>query len=301
VPGPVILVHGGCGNPAGGAIEHEDDYHRGIAEAVAAAAAALTAGAGAVGAVQAAVSRMEDSPIFNAGRGSVLTSDATVEMDAAIMDGRSGRAGAVAAVTTVRHAVALAREVMDSTPYVTFAGPGADRLAAERGLERMDPGWFVTNRQRERLRRAQAGEAHQDAGDNPIGTVGAVVLDADGALAAATSTGGRRNQPPGRVGDSPIVGAGTYADERVAVSATGNGERLVERCAAHEISALMRHRGVGLAAACEEATRGIEEVGLIAVDAEGNFAMPFDTTLMHRGWKLGSEAVETAVFSPDRP
>jgi beta-aspartyl-peptidase (threonine type) len=301
VPRPVILVHGGCGNPSGGTIEHEEDYHRGIEEAVSAASAVLTAGAGALGAVEAAVARMEDNPIFNAGRGSVLTSDATAEMDAAIMDGRSGRAGAVAAVTTVRHPVALARAVMESTPYVMFAGPGADRLAADHGLERMDPSWFVTNRQRERLRRAQAGEAHQDAGDNPIGTVGAVVLDADGALAAATSTGGRRNQPPGRVGDSPIVGAGTYADERVAVSATGNGEAIVERCAAHEISALMRHAGLDLRAACAAAMEGIEEVGLIAVDAEGNFVMPFDTTLMHRGLKLGGDPVETAVFSPGRP
>jgi isoaspartyl peptidase/L-asparaginase-like protein (Ntn-hydrolase superfamily) len=291
-------VHGGCGNPAGATIAHEEDYHRGLEEAVRAAAAALTAGAGAVGAVQAAVSRLEDAPMFNAGRGSVLTADGTVEMDAAIMCGRRGLSGSVAAVTTVRHPVALARAVMETTGDTMLVGAGAERFAAspELELERMDPGWFVTERQLERLRRARDGVAHEDPGDTPIGTVGAVVLDDDGALAAATSTGGRRAQRPGRVGDSPIVGAGVFADATVAVSATGNGEAMVRMCGAHELSALMRHRGLDLASACESVTRGIEEIGLIAVDLNGNFAMPFDTTLMHRAWKLGAGPVETRVF-----
>jgi beta-aspartyl-peptidase (threonine type) len=261
-----------------------------------AAAAALTAGAGALGAVQAAVSRLEDAPMFNAGRGSVLTADATVEMDAAIMCGRRGLAGSVAAVTTVRHPVALARAVMETTDDVMLVGAGAERLAAAAELERMDPGWFVTEHQLERLRRAQEGVAHEDPGDTPIGTVGAVVLDSDGTLAAATSTGGRRGQPPGRVGDSPIVGAGVFADSTVAVSATGNGEAMVRTCGAHEVSALMRHAGLGLEAACERVAGGIDEIGLIAVDADGNFTMPFDTTLMHRGWKVGDGPVETRVF-----
>lgn len=249
-----------------------------------------------MGAAEAAVSRLEDAPMFNAGRGSVLTADATVEMDAAIMCGRTGRAGAVAVLTTVRHPVALARAVMERTPYVMFAGPGAERLAAQHGLERMDPAWFVTERQRERLRRAQAGVAHEDEGDSPIGTVGAVVLDSGGALAAATSTGGRRGQPPGRVGDTPVIGAGTYADAHVAVSTTGDGEAIVCRAAAHEVSALVRHAGLDLAEACDRATRGISEVGMIALDLQGNFATPFDTTLMHRGWKVGDGPVETRVF-----
>jgi beta-aspartyl-peptidase (threonine type) len=275
-------------------VEHEEDYHRGLEEAVLAAAAALTAGGGAVDAAQAAVSRLEDNPVFNAGRGSVLTSEASVEMDAAIMSG--GRAGAVAAVTRVRHPVALARAVMDATGDVMVVGAGADRLAAELELELMEPGWFITERQLRRLRRAQEGIAHEDAGDTPIGTVGAVVLDDDGALAAATSTGGRRSQRPGRVGDSPVIGAGTFADAHVAVSATGNGEALIRRAAAHEISALMRLGGLSLAEACARAIDGIEEVGLIALDAHGNLAMPFDTTLMHRAWKLGDAPVETRVF-----
>jgi beta-aspartyl-peptidase (threonine type) len=263
---------------------------------VLAAAAALTAGSGALGAAQAAVSRLEDAPMFNAGRGSVLTSEARVEMDAAVMCGSSGRAGAVAAVATVRHPVALARSIMEEAVDVLVVGPGADRLAGELGLETMDPGWFVTERQRERLRRSIEGRAHEDPGDTPIGTVGAVVLDADGALAAATSTGGRRGQRPGRVGDSPIIGAGTFADERVAVSATGNGEEMIRGCRSHEVSALVRLGGLDLDAACRAVMDGVEEIGLIAVDSEGNFAMPFDTTLMHRGWKIGAGPVETRVF-----
>src|SRR4051812_49789924 len=143
---PVIVVHGGCGNPSGGRVSHEEDYHRGLSEAVLAAAAALTAGAGAVGAVQAAVARLEDAPMFNAGRGSVLTADATVEMDAAIMCGRRGLAGSVAAVTTVRHPVALARAVMETTGDVMRVGAGAERFAATEAaaaeLERMEPSWF---------------------------------------------------------------------------------------------------------------------------------------------------------------
>ncbi|MDX6668520.1 MAG: L-asparaginase / beta-aspartyl-peptidase [Solirubrobacteraceae bacterium] len=261
-----------------------------------AGAAALTAGAGALGAAQAAVSRLEDAPMFNAGRGSVLTADATVEMDAAIVCGHTRRAGAVAAVTTVRHPIALARAVMEATGDVMLVGAGAEQLAAEQGLEQMDPGWFVTARQLERLRRAESGVAHEDPGDTPIGTVGAVVLDDSGALAAATSTGGRRGQRPGRVGDSPIVGAGVFADGTVAVSATGNGEAMVQRCGAHEVSALMRLGGLDLVAACERVVGGIEEIGLIAVSADGDFTMPFDTTLMHRGWMVGDGPVETRVF-----
>jgi beta-aspartyl-peptidase (threonine type) len=263
---------------------------------VLAASAALTAGAGALGAAQAAVSRLEDAPMFNAGRGSVLTSEARVEMDAAVMCGRTGRAGACACVSTVRHPVALARSIMEESDDVMVVGPGADRLAGELGLELMDPDWFVTERQLRRLRRAQEGLAHEDPGDTPIGTVGAVVLDSEGALASATSTGGRRGQRPGRVGDSPIVGAGTFADRHVAVSATGNGEEMVRGCRAHEVSALMRHAGLDLSGACSAVMKGVEEIGLIAVDASGNYAMPFDTTLMHRAWKVGAGPVETRVF-----
>jgi beta-aspartyl-peptidase (threonine type) len=295
MPDPVVVVHGGCGNVADGRVRDEDAYHAALAEALMAASAALTAGAGALGAVQAAVSRLEDAPLFNAGRGSVLTTDGSVEMDAALACGRTGRSGGVAAVTRVRHPIALARVVMDATPHALMAAPGAERLAAEHDLVLMDPGWFVTDRQRERLARAQAASAEDDSAK---GTVGAVVLDADGALAAATSSGGVTGQLPGRIGDSPIVGAGTYADERVAVSMTGSGEAILQSGAAHEIAALIRHAGLDLAQACERVVGEIEgDAGVIAVDAAGSFAMPHNTNLMHRGHRVGDGEPHTAVLA----
>jgi isoaspartyl peptidase/L-asparaginase-like protein (Ntn-hydrolase superfamily) len=202
-------------------------------------------------------------------------------MDASLMDGPTGRAGAVAALTTVRHPIALAQAVMEHTPHLLLVGDGADRLAAERGLERMDPSWFVTERG------AAAGP----------GTVGAVVLDGDGALAAATSTGGRRGQLPGRVGDSGVIGAGTWADDRRAVSMTGDGEAIMRGLSAHAIA----HAPAPLAQACDDAIAalGDAEAGLIAVDADGAIAMPFNTRVMHRGWWTGG-AVETRV-SRDPP
>lgn len=289
MPEPVIVVHGGAGNPASGRIEDETPYRAALGEALRAGAAALTAGAGALGAAQAAVARLEDAELFNAGRGSVLTSHGLVEMDAAIACGRTRRAGACAAVTTVRHPVALARAVMERTPHVLLVAHGAERFAAECGLEQVDPGWFVTERERERFERDQAK-----------GTVGAVVLDAEGALAAATSTGGVRGQLPGRVGDSPLLGAGTWADDLCAVSATGDGEQIIRAAAAHEVSALMRHAGLDLAGACDRVLKDrIEalggEAGLIAVDARGEIALPFNTRIMHRGWKRGDGDPETAI------
>jgi isoaspartyl peptidase/L-asparaginase-like protein (Ntn-hydrolase superfamily) len=281
---PTIVVHGGAGDPVDGVIADEAPYHAALEEALRAGAAVLAAGADALGAAQAAVARLEDAPVFNAGRGSVLTSAGTVEMDAAIADGRTRNAGAVAVVTTVRHPIALARAVMDSTPHLMFAGAGAERLADELGLERVDQSWLITDRERAR---------HEG------GTVGAVVLDAHGGLAAATSTGGLRGQPPGRVGDTPVIGAGTWADETVAVSATGDGEGMIRRAAAHEISALVRHTGLDVTSACERVLGDVRELGgtggLIAVDAAGGFATPFTTAVMHRGWLIGGGEPQTAV------
>jgi beta-aspartyl-peptidase (threonine type) len=237
----------------------------------------LEEGASSLDAVQVAVEILEDCPLLNAGRGSVLTIDGSVEMDAALMWGADLSAGGVACVSGVRHPVALARVVMEQTSHALMAGEGANRLAEESGLEFCDPDWFVTDRQRERWMAAK-------------GTVGAVALDSDGHLAAATSTGGVRGQLPGRVGDSPLVGAGTYAEDGVcAVSATGDGELITRATLAAEVAALIRHKGLALEEACDEALRTRiaplrGDAGLIAVDAEGNVAMPFNTTVMHRGW-----------------
>jgi L-asparaginase / beta-aspartyl-peptidase len=285
----VIVVHGGCGNPAAGVVRGEEDYHRAIEAALAAGADVLEGGGSALDAAQAAVEWLEDCPLFNAGRGSVLTSEGRVEMDASIMSGADLRAGAVAAVHGVRHAVALARAVMEETPHVLLAGAGAERFAEERGFERCADDWFVTERQRERWMASK-------------GTVGAVALDAAGHLAAATSTGGVRGQLPGRVGDSPLIGSGTYADDSVcALSATGDGELIVRAMLAAEVAALMRHAGMPLGEACERALRERiaplrGDAGMIALDPRGNVAMPANTTVMHRGVVRNGEPAGTAVF-----
>jgi len=280
-----VVVHGGCGNPAGDSITDEDGYHDALRAAVESADAVLERGQAALDAAQAAVEVLEDAPQFNAGRGSVLTAEGSVEMDAALMSGHDRRAGAVAAVATPRHAIALARTVMEETPHVLLAGPGAERLAGEHGLERMAPDWFVTERQRARWWKAR-------------GTVGAVVLDDAGRLAAATSTGGKSDQLPGRVGDSPLIGAGTWADDRVAVSATGDGEAIIRAAAAHTVSALVGMCDVAVDDACRRAVGSmISDAGLIAVDSEGNIALSFNTRVMHRAFRRGDGEIETAVWA----
>jgi beta-aspartyl-peptidase (threonine type) len=285
----VIVVHGGCGNPAAGVVRDEDGYHRALEQALDDGWAVLDDGGSALDAVQAAVFSLEDCPLFNAGRGSVLTADGNVEMDAAVMSGADLRAGAVAVVTRVRHPVALARTVMEETSHVLLAGPGAERLAVVHGLELCEPDWFVTERQRDRWMASK-------------GTVGAVALDADGHLAAATSTGGVRGQLPGRVGDSPLIGAGTYADDATcAVSATGDGELIERALVAAEVASLIRHTGIPLEEACRRALRervGLlrGDAGLIALDRDGNVAMQANTTVMHRGVRRAGQDAETAVF-----
>jgi beta-aspartyl-peptidase (threonine type) len=280
-----VVVHGGCGNPRGDSVRDEPGYHEALHAAVAAADDKLASGGTALDAAQAAVESLEDAPQFNAGRGSVLTAEGGVEMDAALMSGHDGRAGAVAAVTTPRHAIALARAVMDTTPHVMLAGHGAELLANHAGLELMAPDWFITDRQRERWWKAR-------------GTVGAVVLDDDGRLAAATSTGGTSGQLSGRVGDSPLVGAGTWADGRIAVSMTGDGEGIIRTAAAHTVAALVEHGGRSLTQACDQVVRSIDgDAGLIAVDSNGNIALPFNTRVMHRAQRVGGGEVETAVWA----
>ena len=211
----------------------------------------------------------------------MLNADGDVEMNASLMDGRSGLAGAAAALRTVRHPIALADAVMERSPHVLLVAEGAERFAAEHGLERMDPSWFVTRT------RTPSGP----------GTVGAVALDESGDLAAATSTGGRRGQLPGRVGDSALIGAGTWADDRRAISMTGDGDAVVRQVSAHTIAL----SAAPLAVACDDAVAalGDAEAGLIALDADGAIAMPFNTRVMHRGWWTGG-AVETRA-SRDRP
>jgi isoaspartyl peptidase/L-asparaginase-like protein (Ntn-hydrolase superfamily) len=282
---PVLLVHGGAGNPRGGEVEDEPAHHDALRDALLAGYELLTAGALALDAAEAAVRSLEECALFNAGRGSVLTADGRVEMDAAVMDGASREAGACASVTSVRHPVTLARAIMEKTPHTLLVAEGAERYAVDAGLEFEDPAWFVTERERERHARP---DQH--------GTVGAVAFDSGGGLAAATSTGGVRGQLPGRVGDTPVIGAGTWADDHVAVSCTGTGERFIRAALAHELSARVRYTGDPVPDAAAVVIAGLSgQGGLIVVGRDGSVAMPFNTALMYRGRAAGG-SVQTSIW-----
>ena len=285
---PVIVVHGGAGDHTDELREHEADCHAALAEALNAGADALGGGGGAVEAVRAAVIVMESFPLFNAGHGSALCSDGSVELSAAVMRGSDRAAGGVAMITRTRHPVAAAVALLDE-PEVLVAGASADAQAAARGLEQCDPAEFVTDRQRRRLAKKQSGGGE---------TVGAVCLDATGLLAAATSTGGLQGQRPGRVGDSPLIGAGTWADRHVAVSCTGQGETFIRAGAARLVAALVEH-GATLDQAAQAAMAAVAECGgnggLIAVDARGNIATPMSAAAMPRGVWRPREGPTTTV------
>jgi beta-aspartyl-peptidase (threonine type) len=278
---PIVVVHAGAGGLGDDLREQEAECRAALEAALLAGAEALSRpGAGAVDAACAAVMVMEGFPLFNAGYGSVLCSDGSVEMSAAVMRGRDRAAGAMALLRRTLHPIAAARTLLDE-PVVMLAGERADVHAAGQGLEQHDPSEFVTDRQRRRLERWLSRREESDRG-----TVGAVCLDPSGLLAAATSTGGRLGQRPGRVGDSPLIGAGTWADRRVAVSCTGAGESFIRAGAARLLGALVAD-GVALGAAADTVMREIAQCdgvgGLIAVDAEGNVSTPFSTEAMPRG------------------
>ena len=271
----------------------------------------LSRGGSALDAVEAAVVALEESPRFNAGKGSVYTADGTHELDASIMEGHTRRAGAVAGLATVRNPVRLARAVMEDSPHVMLIGAGAERFADMLdGIERVPNDWFDTPVRFEQLRQAQAREreAARVEGADPVdlkgkyfGTVGAVALDVHGHLAAATSTGGMTNKKWGRVGDSPLIGAGTWADGRCAVSGTGWGEFFIRNAVAHDICARVAYGGVALEDAAEEVIwRRVGDLGgdggAIALDRDGNIAMPFNTSGMYRGWIDADGNRGTAIF-----
>jgi L-asparaginase / beta-aspartyl-peptidase len=276
-PPAVLAIHGGAGparDDEGDGASRWARQSAGLAEALRAGLAVLAGGGAALEAVVAAVTVLEDDEEWNAGRGSALTAAGTVEMDAAVADGRGRRIGGVAVVTGVRHPVEAARAVMDAGQHVLLAGPGSGALARVAGLAFEPEEWFVTDRRRQDL----AG-----------GTVGAVARDIAGHLAAATSTGGRTGQLPGRIGDSPVPGAGTWADDDTcAVSATGVGEAFLRAAFAHEVDARLRLEGVDLEAACAEALAAVSAAGgdggCIAISGDGPPVLPFTTALMHRGW-----------------
>jgi isoaspartyl peptidase/L-asparaginase-like protein (Ntn-hydrolase superfamily) len=263
--------------------------------------AVLRDGGSALDAVVIAVTVLEDDEQFNAGRGAVLTAAGEVQHDAAVADGATRRAGAVACVRGIRNPVLAARAVLQRTPHVLLSGSGAEALARREGLAFVPVEWFVTARRQQQLTRLLGGN-RPDA--EAAGTVGAVALDSAGHLAAATSTGGIIGQLPGRVGDTPLVGAGTWADDHsCAVSATGNGEALMLRVFAHEVDALVRLAGLSLDAACgralQEVAAGAGTGGCVAVAPDGTVAMPFTTAGMFRGWVDATDTRRIGMFADD--
>ncbi len=296
----VIAIHGGAGTITRTALrtEREETLRAALAASLAAGAQMLRSGATSLDAVEQAVRAMEDSPLFNAGRGAVFTASGTIELDACIMEGASLRAGAVAAVRGVRNPVSLARVVMERSPHVLLAAEGAAAFARAHGIAFEPEAYFHTPERWEALQRLRAGKAATTDQDRH-GTVGAVALDAAGRLAAATSTGGLTGKLPGRVGDTPIVGAGTYADASVAISGTGDGEVFLRCNAAYRVAALMQFAGVPVEAA---ARRALAEVsrrggrgGLIALARTGTLSMPFTTEGMYRGVCRGDEKPRVAI------
>ena len=305
---PTLVIHGGAGVTRDSLSPEKEALARSVLEnALRAGHTVLTQNGSALEAVQTAIVLLEDSPVFNAGRGSVLNADGIVEMDASLMDGQTLAAGAVAGVHGVRNPIRLAHKVMTATPHVLLIGSGAEALARTHQLRFEAPAWFVTPDQQKRLERARK-ETGLRGGPNPadptgfIGTVGAVALDTQGHLAAGTSTGGLVNKMPGRVGDSPIIGAGTYAEDGVcAVSCTGHGEFFIRNAVAHDVAARVKYAKVSLDAAAQTVindrlkTQG-GRGGLIAVDATGNVSTPFNAGGMFRAWMGADGKAHIAIF-----
>lgn len=314
----VLVIHGGVGTilRENMVAEKEKAYRAALLHALAAGEEILKGGGKAVEAVEAAVIILEDSPLFNAGRGSVFTHEGKNEMDASIMDGFTMNAGAVAGLTRVKNPIAAARKVMENSPHVMLIGEGAEEFAKREKLQLEDSDYFyVEERNRQLMLAREEGEVILDhSGENKslegntenggkkLGTVGAVARDEHGNLAAATSTGGMTNKRFGRVGDSPIIGAGTYANNKTcAVSGTGHGEYFIRNVVAYDISALMEYKGLTLKQATDfviheklKAQNG--EAGVIALDRKGNYAMTFNTEGMYRGVVTDSENAKVEIY-----
>ncbi|MGL5388821.1 MAG: isoaspartyl peptidase/L-asparaginase family protein [Serratia sp. (in: enterobacteria)] len=315
---PVIAIHGGAGAISRAALsaEKEQRYIQALSDIVAAGQAILAEGGSALDAVTQAVRLLEECPLFNAGKGAVFTHQGTHELDACVMDGRTCDAGAVAGVSRIRNPVLAARAVLENSTHVLFGGEGAERFAANHGLEMVEPDFFFTQERFDQLHRAQAEQGrvlldHDGAAalsDDPLdpdrkfGTVGAVALDALGNLAAATSTGGMTNKAAGRIGDTPIIGAGCYANNAtVAVSSTGTGEIFMRTVAAYDVSALIEYAGLTLQQASDKVV--MEKLlalggsgGLIAIDRFGNVALPFNSEGMYRGFGYVGDAPSVGIY-----
>jgi beta-aspartyl-peptidase (threonine type) len=296
-----IAVHGGAGPDSEFIKQHQKEYEQGVQEAMDAGYKVLENGGSALDAVEEAVNHLEDNPLFNAGRGSALNKKAEVEMEASIMNGANLKSGAVAIVKNVKNPVTLARAVMEKTEHVYIGDLGALELATHIGLTVMPDAYFITDHAFEQYSEAvkEADNTMEEAGEYKTkqrthGTVGAVALDKEGNIAAATSTGGTENKSAGRIGDSSMVGAGSYANNKTcAVSSTGDGEVLIQNVIAFHVSSLIQYKGLNLKDAChylmhEELKDAEGDIGIIALDAAGNIAMEFNSERMHRGYKTSN-------------
>lgn len=307
----VIAIHGGAGAITRAQLSQEQElrYIQALSDVVETGQRMLEEGRSALDVVTEAVRLLEECPLFNAGIGAVYTRDETHELDACVMDGNTLKAGAVAGVSHLRNPVLAARLVMEHSPHVMMIGEGAENFAIAQGMERVSADIFSTPERYAQLLAARtAGEMVLDHNATPLdennkmGTVGAVALDMSGNLAAATSTGGMTNKLPGRVGDSPLVGAGCYANNaNVAVSCTGTGEVFIRALAAYDIAALMDYGGLSLSEACERVV--MEKLpalggsgGLIAIDHEGNVALPFNSEGMYRAWGYAGDTPTTGIY-----
>ena len=298
-----LLIHGGAGVMRRDEMTPEMDasYRAGLNAALDAGAKVLASGGKAVDAVQAAVIVLEDNPDFNAGRGAVLTREGVAELDASIMDGRDRSAGAVVQVRTVKNPIRAARYVMDKTGRVMFAGPDVDEMAKAAGLEIVPPEYFITPRRQEALKRAMAGTF---VPMDRYGTVGAVAMDRDGNLAAATSTGGLNAKPPGRVGDVPVIGAGTYADNAsCAVSATGDGEYFIRATVARMICARVAMQDMSAEQAAKATLDEVKALGgtggVIVLSHDGSVALSMNSEGMFRGRADASGVREVGIYSDE--
>jgi beta-aspartyl-peptidase (threonine type) len=300
-----MAIHGGAGTLPRTEMGSEQEllYRAGLAAALDAGFAVLQAGGTSLDAVTQAVIALEDNPLFNAGRGAVFTHDGRNELDAAIMNGSTLEAGAICGVTHVRNPIALARAVMEHSDYVMLSGAGAEEFALSRGMELVPQSYFYTPERFRQLERIRSGDAGLSALTiSHVGTVGAVAVDAGGKLAAATSTGGMTDKRYNRIGDSPIIGAGTYADDRsCAVSATGHGEMFIRAAVAHDICSRMRFGGRSLQTAVREvvleelpALRG--EGGVVAIDRAGDIVMEFNSEGMFRASRRAGEEAHIAIY-----
>ena len=299
------MIHGGAGAIERGRTPPDTDAaaRAALNRALGAGIAILAAGGTALDAVEAAVGILEDDPHFNAGRGAAFTYDGRNELDAAIMDGATRAAGAIAGVTATRHPIALARAVMEQSAHVLLGGDGADSFSRAHGLEQADAGWFATPERRRQLDELIAGGGKFDV-DMKYGTVGAVARDAHGHVAAATSTGGVTGKRWGRIGDSPLIGAGTYADDRAcAVSCTGAGEYFIRLGVAHEIAARVRLAGEGVQAAADAVMAEVTALGgtggVIVAGADGTPAWHFTTPGMYRARAASDGTRQVAIYGDE--